>query len=255
MQTLRPPKFRSQWYPPVILLCLIALITGAISVAYMKTGTPQPPTVAESGYISGQSQNFLSPVQAATHLQGYLAVTLWAETTLDVAKDDPDAFPAAFTAPQPLACAAPTGAARTNTDIIACARLNVANHAPATAWTNLTPAQRAHDATRQLSHLWRATDPSEQVRITILWREGVDPTDTAAIQEVQEAYSPCADKMMSRRGDLVMAETPRNMADAWLSIAADTKACTNTVSARLFLPPDAKQTPERSPISTQENAQ
>ena len=230
-------------YALLILLVLFSAATATAAILLIADGDNAAPSVRETGYVSGQSDNFLSPTQAANHLQTYLAVTLWAELTMETATDAPSLIHQALFLPQPHDCVQPTGQPRTNEQILDCVRNAVAQNTGAPSWNSLSRPKRDEAAVAHLANLWRATDPTEQLRVTIIWREGVDPTDAASIHEVQQAYAPCPDRMMAQRSRLVDANGNAQLAQEWLSIAQDLKNCANEVSTGLFAP-KSQQSPE-----------
>ena len=85
-----------------------------------------------------------------------------------------------------------------------------------------------------LSNLWRSTDPMERMRLSIIWREGVDPTDTPAIQSLQLEFDHCPEAMMARRHQLTNAETDEILATSWLAIADAVEECADRTATRIF---------------------
>lgn len=226
---------------PAALLIALALASAAAVLFIIRSGqdTASPPP-----YISGQSTNFLNQAQAMTHLRGYLATTLWAETAYVTALEQPPELQQALQAPIPLHCAQPAG--QPNSDqarFLTCARLSAAAAPQPPSWHSLSRPVRTEEANRMFSNLWRATDPVERIRLTVLWKEGVDPTDTPSIQQLQQQYDHCPEAMISQRTQLVSATSSQDLAQAWLSIADDLEDCADRTSTRLFVTnPQAKPT-------------
>lgn len=237
----------SYWYALLILLVVFSAAGATAAIVLIANSDQTAPSVRETGYVSGQSDNFLSPTQAANHLQTYLAVTLWAELTMETATGAPNLMHQALFLSLPHNCVQPTGQPRTNGQILDCVRNAVAQNVNAPSWESLARPQRDQAAVTHLSNLWRATDPTEQLRVAIIWREGVDPTDAASIHEVQQAYAPCPDRMMAQRARLVDADDNARLAQEWISIAQNLKDCANQVSTALFLGKDGSPKGQQSP--------
>lgn len=239
-----PPRSKTALSAAVLLALALASAAAALFIIRPGEHTPPPPP-----YISGQSKNFLSRTQAMTHLRGYLATTLWAETAYVAAMQEPAPAQRALQAPIPLQCAQPAAAPTTEqTRYLQCATRSAAAARQPTPWPSMTAQARNDAANRMLSNLWRATNPVERVRLTVLWSEGVDPTDAESIQELQRQYDHCPEAMMSQRGRLVSAKSPQDLARAWLAIADQLEDCADRTSTRLFkAAPRPQPTPGTQP--------
>ena len=229
---------------PVAVLLALALASAAAVLFILRSGqdtAPPPP------YISGQSDNFLTRAQAMTHLRGYLATTLWAETAYVAALDHPGRLLRTLHSSIPLHCAQPSGhPTGEQARFLECARRSAAAAPQPPHWPSMPIPARTEAANRMLSNLWRATDPVERIRLTILWQEGVDPTDAPSIQTLQQQYDHCPEAMISRRHRLVSASSSQDLAKAWLSIADQLEDCADRASNRLSVTdPEAK--PRRTP--------
>ena len=237
----RAARLRSAWYAPLALLLLAAAATAAAAVYLISSGE-DPRSYRDTGYVTGQSDNFLSPDQAHTHLATYLATALWAEMAYETALEAPLLVTSALTAQPPLDCALPTGQPRTDQDILDCARAAVQANTPPPSWTTISPQARSQAAVTWLNRLWQATDPTEAMRITIIWREGVDPTDAPSIQSLTQEYAHCADRTAASRPALTNSATPQQLAAAWISTANAARDCANTVTNEV-LPAKRVRTP------------
>ncbi len=247
MNTDNQPTARPPWSFSLALGLILAAVGLAAGTAiYMAvTDRPEPSIPTDPGYVADHSNNFLNPAQAYSHLETYLALTLWAEIAYETASEAPHTFYRALTLPRPTRCARPSGRPRTNEEVVQCVRAAAAAAANsgATPWTDLTFQQRDHAAITYLSNLWRATDPTEEIRITIIWRGGLDPTDAPSVQELQRAYQHCPDRMMAQRNRLANANSNLELAQRWLAIAENTSTCADETSTQLFLPPKEGQPP------------
>ena len=218
---------------PTGFLLLAALITATLTMFLISSAEPEPEPPPP--YISGQSNNFLNPEQAINHLQGYLATALWAETAYAAALEEPSFLSKALTAPIPVHCAQPASGPSDDAALfLECARTAITETPHPPAWQTLPAHTRNASTTTMLSNLWRSTDPMERMRLSIIWREGVDPTDTEAIQNLQLEFDHCPEAMMARRHQITNAETDEAMAIAWLTIADDVDQCADRTATRLF---------------------
>ena len=232
MLTASKPKLSRAILPTGILL-VVALITATISMFLIRASDaePEPPPP----YVSGQSANFLTSEQAINHLQGYLATALWAETAYVAALEEPSFLPIALNAPIPLQCAQPATAPSAEASLfLECARSAITEADPPAPWQTLPDHTKNAAATTMLSNLWRSTDPMERMRLSIIWREGVDPTDTPAIQSLQLEFDHCPEAMMARRHQLTNAETDEILAASWLAIADAVEECADRTATRIF---------------------
>lgn len=248
---------RPRFLPPLAKVLLPAAVLVALTLASAaavlfitrsaQDTNPPPP------YISGQSTNFLNRTQAMTHLRTYLATTLWAETAYVTALDQPTQLQSALQAPVPLHCAQPSGEPNSEQGrFLECARRSAAAAPPPPSWPSMSAATRTEAANRMLSNLWRATDPVERIRLTVLWKEGVDPTDASSIQELQKHFDHCPEAMISQRSQLVSATSNQDLAEAWLSLADELEDCADRTSTRLFVT-DPQAKPTRTPTTEGES--
>ena len=227
---------------PSALLVALALATTAITLLVARSGSDAG---APAPYITGQSSNFLTRDQAMTHLRTYLATALWAETVYATAEEEPAQILSAMQAPIPLHCADPSRTPQEGDEgYLDCSRLAVHDAPTPPRWHTLPETGRTDAANRMLSNLWRATDPVERVRLTILWNEGVDPTDAEAIQQLQQEYDHCPEQMMNSRHRLIQAQSAEDMASAWMEIATRTEECADLTSTRLFKNGGAEPRPQ-----------
>ena len=226
----RPPLTRALLPAAILIVAALATATAALFVARTVTREEPPPP-----YVSGQSSNFLNRNEALSHLRGYLATTLWAETAYVTALDTPSSLPKALHAPLPLACTQPDAVPNSApANFLTCATQAAMASTDPPPWPSLPLNSREAAATTMLSNLWRATDPVEEMRLAILWREGVDPTDAEPIQKLQLAFDHCPEAMMARRHELTGAKDHADIAIAWLSIADELAECADITATRLF---------------------
>lgn len=224
-----PPR-PATWRLPLILLAALAAASAAGSLFLFATSEPEYPSVHDTQYISGQSKNFLTPDQIRTYGDNYLALALWAEAAHEAAEHDPLALHAHLQMPLPLQCKH-----LPRQDLLGCAAQAAADTPPTVPWHQMTPAARLHQANSYLSLLWRATDHTQHFRMNILVQEGVDPVDVPSIQELLQAYQPCADRTVNRGPLLASAVTPTDLAIQWKTAAAAAKNCANDVSTAIFV--------------------
>ena len=235
------------------LTTLAALLASAALLAQSACSQPPEPgtqdenaepdgqAIPRPGLVASSSQVMLTPEEIRERTGQYMALNLWADTARRTAEQDPTNFhQTLFSQPsqdcvekhRDLMKTTPTPPLES---LITCGE-NSAARGQDGNWNAINQQEREERAQRSAGLLFWSIDPPSLISVALAHDRGLDVNVRTNPEFARFAaeYNACEEMTKDHAMELAKAETSEQMAKMWLRADAELKACSDSVTTRLF---------------------
>ena len=236
----------------LITLATLLASTALLTQSACSQPPPEPGTQDENagtdgqaiprpGLVASSSQVMLTPEEIRERTGEYMALNLWADTARRTAEQNPTNFhQTLFSQPsqdcvekhRDLMKTMPTPPLES---LITCGK-NSAARGQDGNWNAINQQEREERARRSAGLLFWSIDPPSLISVAIAHDRGLDVNVRTNPEFARFAaeYNACEEMTKDHAMELAKAETSEQMAKMWLRADAELKACSDSVTTRLF---------------------
>ena len=240
-----------------------AALTIMLAAACSSAGTDSPPTgettttttagpespwpeISEwnldRGPVSSSTEARLESGEIRELVTEYTAVTLWSETAMRTALNEPQEFEKVMFSTISTECVRQQQERMETVpdppvdDLLQCNRDSMLSSQG--RWEDITREERAARATRSVGLLFWALDPPSLISVMIAQRRGLDVSvrTNAEFARFAANYDVCEESLEEHAKTLEVQESSRKLAGSWTEVERNLRSCIGDINEKLFQP-------------------